>query len=717
MNEVCTAPVKGMGLPMRLALFGLLGAARATLSPLKAHVSLRPDPCVRLLNLTGTIGCATRSSGSLAELSVVRNQSELSAFLASAPTSERIAIALTAALFERSTLQSLADNLGAKLEGVLVLHASEAPAGGSSPAASLPLWPSIPMGSGAAHAWNAVGSDLSLLRFPFGIILLDAADSRTILRSADASDATSGSGPALIEMRYPMEARTDARACLEAGTCLPLGGQSVWGALSPRTAAASGPESTPMVRAGRPIAALTAQLDASAFFHETAPGAYEAVSSTVALLAAIDSISSSASLANQLPALPSTPLFFLFTGEAWGLLGSRRFLTDVRNFTCTERATPPPSPPPATPTSRKQLPAPQSCSSPFQYDLRFTELRAASLASVLQIGPLGASEAKGTLYVHAPSEGSQPNELVATLHEAAAQLAVDLRNASGAHGLPPGAAQAFADPKVAMRGVLDGTDTSAGTGPTEPRRRSHIATLSDFDLAYRAGARFGSRFDTIDGLDVVAVCTASELAARSWWKAAGGHGQPSINCTLVRELLGCLLPPPLASSSGGDGGAEASEASGGRACPLAAELGVEGELHSHYTGVFLSSPGRRAISTTARFAQRWLERSLAAACEPVAGSAPAACEPNVVLHDAYGAGLALDEESGRWRVVDTEEPLWAESNWPAEMYAIVYPYGAPRVAESLALLGVGLVSGTLTYLVVVISRRQYQAALDGFKRL
>ena len=44
MNEVCTAPVKGMGLPMRLALFGLLGAARATLSPLKAHVSLRPDP-------------------------------------------------------------------------------------------------------------------------------------------------------------------------------------------------------------------------------------------------------------------------------------------------------------------------------------------------------------------------------------------------------------------------------------------------------------------------------------------------------------------------------------------------------------------------------------------------------------------------------------------------------------------------------------------------
>ena len=88
-----------------------------------------------------------------------------------------------------------------------------------------------------------------------------------------------------------------------------------------------------------------------------------------------------------------------------------------------------------------------------------------------------------------------------------------------------------------------------------------------------------------------------------------------------------------------------------------------------------------------------------------------------MLHDAYGAGLALDEESGRWRVVDTEEPLWAESNWPAEMYAIVYPYGAPRVAESLALLGVGLVSGTLTYLVVVISRRQYQAALDGFKRL
>ena len=72
-----------------------------------------------------------------------------------------------------------------------------------------------------------------------------------------------------------------------------------------------------MVRAGRPIAAADAA-GRERLFHETAPGAYEAVSSTVALLAAIDSISSSASLANQLPALPSL-LSSSSSPAAWGL--------------------------------------------------------------------------------------------------------------------------------------------------------------------------------------------------------------------------------------------------------------------------------------------------------------------------------------------------------------------------------------------------------------
>ena len=44
----------------------------------------------------------------------------------------------------------------------------------------------------------------------------------------------------------------------------------------------------------------------------------------------------------------------------------------------------------------------------------------------------------------------------------------------------------------------------------------------------------------------------------------------------------------------------------------------------------------------ARFAQRFLERSLAGACEAAVPSEGAPCEPAVLLHDAYGAGIALD---------------------------------------------------------------------------
>ena len=85
-----------------------------------------------------------------------------------------------------------------------------------------------------------------------------------------------------------------------------------------------------------------------------------------------------------------------------------------------------------------------------------------------------------------------------------------------------------------------------------------------------------------------------------------------------------------------------------------------------------------------------------------------------MLHAAYGAGLEQDATSGAWRVADASEPLWAESNWPNLMYAKLYPYGAPRVGESLLLLGVGAAAALVTYASVYVSRARYKQA---YKRL
>ena len=404
-----------MNMNMRASLLTLvLAAPPATArSPLDGQrIELRHvDPCVRLLNATGTIGCATRSSGSLAPLHVLRSDADLAALLR-APPEGGLAVALAAPLFHLTTLRALTATLGAKLDGVLVLDARAMPAQvPSSPDLAVPLGTETQ----PRHPWNAAGTGFSHERFPFAIVLLGTAESAAVLvHAARAGASVGGSGrgnPPLVELRYPMSARGDAPSCLARETCLPLGGQSVWGSLEPRTA-----PDTVLLPLERPVVALTASLDATGFFHETAPGANAAVASLVAVLAAVDAVVSDPALASQLGSLPKTALFFLFTGEAWGELGSRRLLTDVRNFTCatpTPTPTPTPPPPPGAvlgntpsgapsqrPPQRPPLPAPSSCQAPFKRDLRFLELRERRLTALVHVGPIGAREAGEELFIH-----------------------------------------------------------------------------------------------------------------------------------------------------------------------------------------------------------------------------------------------------------------------------------------------------------------------------
>ena len=676
----------------------------------------RAAPCVRLLNASGPIGCATTSRGILATLHVLRDAHALAVLLAAAPE-QRVAVALAAPLFEQATLSALTRVFGANLNGVLVLHASTLPPDASSPA------PAVPLGSigGSSHEWNGAGNGLSLGRFPFGIVLLDQSESSMLLEQGRLNSSLSH-GPPLVDMRYPMSARGNAATCLAAGECLPLGGQSIWGSLRPRTAAPPPPPSQwqlpnqdfagMVVPSGKPVVALTAQLDATSFFHDHAPGANAAVSSVVALLAAVDAIASSTSLAAQLPSLSTTPLFFLFTGEAWGELGSRRLLTDVGNFTC-ETPSPPPPPPPALPRTagqRDPLPPPPACTAPYKRDRTFEELRRAPLRSLIQIGPVGAREASRRLFVHRPTGGSVnvSNAAVDALHAAASAVgtpSIVLTDASSALGLPPGPARSFTDPKLAY-----------ASGISSPA--AAIATLTDFDTEYRGGGRHGSRFDSLDALDAAAVCDASSVAVRAWWSLAGGSGKPAVNCSLVEELLECLLPALPATSAA----SPPSPAPDGipssppppPPCALARSLGVRGELTSHYTGVFISSPSRVSASPTTRFAAAFLERTLAPVCDTAVPSASAPCEAAVLFHDAYPAGIAFEPDKGSWRVTDPSEPLWAESNWPAEMYTVLYPHGVPSTTESVSLVAFGLASALLTLAIVHMSHHRFKVT---YKRL
>ena len=50
------------------------------------------------------------------------------------------------------------------------------------------------------------------------------------------------------------------------------------------------------------------------------------------------------------------------------------------------------------------------------------------------------------------------------------------------------------------------------------------------------------------------------------------------------------------------------------------------------------------------------------------------------------------------------------------MHAELYPHGAPRIAESVALLGVGVLSVAATYFFVHIGQKRYDENYN-FKRL
>ena len=644
-------------------------------------------PCVRLLNRTGRIGCATPSRAVIAPLIVATDARELSALLEQPPEGE-LAVALSAALFEPTSLHALTRAFGAALQGILVLHAASIPHGAPSPAPASP--------------WLTAGSGLALERFPFAIALLTEAESATVL--AHASPRTSAAAsPPLIELRYPMMAREDAPRCLAAGSCLPVGGQSVWGSLRPRTAAnATAPEST-LLPPDRPVVGLAAAMDASSFFHDAAPGAYAAVSSVVALLAAVDAIVGAEALFAQLPSLHSSPVFFLFTAEAWEESGSRRFLTDVNKFSCRDDA-----------AAASQ----STCDEPYKPDLTFAQLRASGLRSLVHVGPVGAAAGNAELFVHSPAGASGGDEVAAAIRGAAA-ASMPVRDGTAGRGLPPGPARSFADPKLALR----------RRGIAEGGAATEVATLADFDQSYRGEAVVGSRFDTADGLDASRVCAAAGVAARAWWTLAGGVGSPEADCLRVKQLLDCLLPSPTNSSRKADAKSaalESLEAADERdddepelaaaqseyeaTCPLAAELGIDRRsMATRYTGVFQAERGRVVYSATALFAKAWLERSLNATCDGRSTAEGLWCEPAVMLHDAYSPGIERDA-SGVWRVSDATEPIWAESNWPAEMYARLYPHGAPPVGESLLLLGVGALGALLTYGSVVLSKRTFKEA-------
>ncbi len=72
----------------------------------------------------------------------------------------------------------------------------------------------------------------------------------------------------MAELEAGMAAEGNSSACLEARTCLPIGGHSVWAAMPPL--AAADPDGTRPQEDDLPITLVLASMDSTAFFQPEA---------------------------------------------------------------------------------------------------------------------------------------------------------------------------------------------------------------------------------------------------------------------------------------------------------------------------------------------------------------------------------------------------------------------------------------------------------------
>ncbi|XP_020395732.1 nicastrin [Zea mays] len=109
----------------------------------------------------------------------------------------------------------------------------------------------------------------------------------------------------------------DSASCLKEQSCLPLGGHSVWTSLPPLKNGSTGHP--------KPLILAIASQDSASFFRDRSLGSDSPISGLIALLIAVDALSH----IHGLSKLKKQLVFAVFNGEAWGYLGSRKFLQEL----------------------------------------------------------------------------------------------------------------------------------------------------------------------------------------------------------------------------------------------------------------------------------------------------------------------------------------------------------------------------------------------------
>ncbi|GAV60467.1 Nicastrin domain-containing protein [Cephalotus follicularis] len=621
-------------------------------------------PCVRRLNLSGKIGCSNPWRDKVvAPIVRFKNANELHQ-----PSAVLVSLDEIQDFFTRvGNDSSFSSNIG----GVLVESGTEIQnkLKGFSPTQKFPQAVYAPYQS-INYEWNPMGSGIMWKAYDFPVFLLSENSTLTLQEVAERNEKTKKDNTAEVAefnlvMQTTKAATHDSESCLKEETCLPLGGYSVWSSLPPINVTS--------LNQSKPLILTLASMDSASFFHDKNIGADSPISGLIALLAAVDTLSQ----LDDVDELSKQLVFLVFTGEAWGYLGSRRFLLELDLHSDAVNG-----------------------------------LNSTLIEMVLEIGSVGKALHQGvkTFFAHTAGVTSATNETLDALIGARDSLnseSIKILSANPSNpGVPPSSLMAFLRKNSLTSGIV----------------------LEDFDSVF-TNKFYHSHLDDSSNINSSSIVAAASLVARTLYILASDSknlsssalGAIKVNVSLVEELMGCLL-----------------NCEPGLSCELVKKyISATNTCPSHYVGVVLGEPSSTPYAGYVDDISRFIWNFLADKTSTSEVNRSSVCTQDCSKKGGVCIGAEIDGkgvcvtsttryvpaystrlkfESGTWNVLPPNtsdpmgmlDPVWTESNWDAiglRVYTI-----QDAAYDRLVLIG-GIAVTVLAYLAIVATRTVITKAL------
>lgn len=629
------------------------------------YVAVDGYPCVRLLNLSGEIGCSNPGlSKVVAPIIKLKDVKDL--------VQPHTVLVTPDEMEDFFTRVSNDLSFASKIGGVLIESGSsfQQKLKGLSPDNMFPQAEFSPYGN-VEYKWNPTASSIMWKAYNFPVYLLSESGMSAVHEFLSKKERkhktyTSDVAEFSMVMETTKAGTHNSEACLQEGTCLPLGGYSVWSSLPPINVSSSNNR--------KPIVLTVASMDSASFFRDKSFGADSPISGLVALLGAVDALSRVEGFSN----LKKQLVFLVLTGETWGYLGSRRFLHEL--------------------------------------DLHSDAVAGLSdtlIETVLEIGSVGKGLSGGinTFFAHKTRVSSATNKTLDALKVAQDSFAsknIKILSADKTNpGIPPSSLMAF---------MKKNPQTSA-------------VVLEDFDTKF-ANKFYHSHLDDLSNVNSSSVVAAASVVARTLYILASDNkdtsssalGSIQVNASFVEELLACLLScePGLSCNLVKDYISPTNTCPGNYAGVMSGEpssnpyLGSVSDV-SRFLWNFLAEKTSVQKGNTTSVCSKGSCSRTDQVCIKAESNKEGTCVVSTARYvPAYSTRLKYAD--GAWTILPQNtsdsmgmvDPVWTESNWNTIGLQV---YTVQHSAYDNAVLVAGITVTTLAYFGIMVAKSFITKAL------